>query len=90
MISSSRANTKIRYVFDYKRVLAGGFRKDEPTYESMKNNMAVHRSLQEPTYAALSMQNAQKNPFVKLQSNPNLSAEIKLIEKKIRYHKKKL
>jgi hypothetical protein len=56
----------------------------------MKNNMAVHKSLQEPTYATLSMQNVQKNPFVKLQSNSNLSAEIKLIEKKIRYHKKKL
>ena len=70
--------------------MAGGFRKEDPTYESMKNNMAVHKSLQEPTYATLSMQNVQKNPFVKLQSNSNLSAEIKLIEKKIRYHKKKL
>jgi hypothetical protein len=70
--------------------MAGGFRKEDPTYENMKNNMAVHKSLQEPTYATLSMQNVQKNPFVKLQSNSNLSAEIKLIEKKIRYHKKKL
>lgn len=45
-MGSSRAHSKPRYLYTYIRVKAGGFRKDETSYDNAKTNYNLKNSLQ--------------------------------------------